>query len=102
MSGKKSGLSAFELTMMAVGTVIGGSFFLGSAIPIHAAGPSIIISYIIGGILVYFILFALSEMTVANADPGSFRTFAQQAFGPVAGFTTGWVYWTGLILAMSQ
>ena len=102
MSEKKSGLSAFGLTMMAIGTVIGGSFFLGSAIPIKAAGPSIMISYVIGGILVYFILFALSEMTVADADPGSFRAFAQRAFGPAAGFITGWVYWTGLILAMSS
>ena len=102
MSVKKSGLSAFGLTMMALGTVIGGSFFLGSAIPIKAAGPSIIISYVIGGILVYFILFALSEMTVADADPGSFRAFAHRAFGPAAGFVTGWVYWTGLILAMSS
>lgn len=101
MSGK-SGMSAFELTMMAVGTVIGGSFFLGSAIPIRAAGPSVILSYVIGGILVYFILFALSEMTVADADPGSFRTFAQRAFGPAVGFVTGWVYWTGLVLAMSS
>lgn len=102
MSDKKSGLSAFELTMMAVGTVIGGSFFLGSAIPIRTAGPSIIISFVIGGALVYFILFALSEMTVADAAPGSFRTFAQRAFGPAAGFITGWVYWTGMILAMSS
>jgi Gamma-aminobutyrate permease and related permeases len=102
MSNKKSGLSAFELTMMAVGTVIGGSFFLGSAIPIRSAGPSVIISFVFGGILVYLILFALSEMTVADADPGSFRAFAQSAFGPAAGFITGWVYWTGMILAMSS
>lgn len=102
MPEKRSGLSAFGLTMMAIGTVIGGSFFLGSAIPIKAAGPSIIISYVIGAVLVYLILFALSEMTVADAAPGSFRTFAQQAFGPVAGFITGWVYWTGLVLAMSS
>jgi AAT family amino acid transporter len=41
-------------------------------------------------------------MTVANAATGSFRTFAQQAFGPGVGFVTGWVYWTGLTLAMSS
>lgn len=96
------GLSPLHLTMMALGTVIGGSFFLGSSVAIQAAGPSIIISYILGGILVYFILFALSEMTVANPDSGSFRTFAAQAFGPGAGFTVGWVYWTGMVLAMSS
>jgi L-asparagine transporter-like permease len=102
MEKKHKGLSAWQLTMMALGTVIGGSFFLGSSVAIHAAGPAILISYILGGILVYFILFALSEMTVANTDSGSFRTFAAQMFGPGAGFVVGWVYWTGMILAMSS
>jgi len=88
--------------MMALGTVIGGSFFLGSAVAIRAAGPGILISYLLGGILVYLILFALSELTVADAATGSFRTFAERAFGPGVGFVVGWVYWTGLVLAMSS
>ncbi len=102
MKKEHTGLSAMQLTMMALGTVIGGSFFLGSSLSIHSAGPSILISYILGGTLVYFILLALSEMTVANPDAGSFRTFAAQSFGPGAGFVVGWVYWTGMILAMSS
>lgn len=101
MEKKQKGLSAWQLTMMALGTVIGGSFFLGSAVAIHAAGPAIVISYILGGVIVYFILFALSEMTVANPESGSFRTFAADVFGPGTGFVVGWVYWTGMILAMS-
>ncbi|MBE6069127.1 MAG: amino acid permease [Clostridium lundense] len=102
MEKEHKGLSAWQLTMMALGTVIGGSFFLGSSVAIHAAGPAILICYVLGGALVYFILFALSEMTVANPDSGSFRTFAAQAFGPGVGFVVGWVYWTGMILAMSS
>ncbi len=50
----------------------------------------------------YLILTALSEMTVANPDTGSFRTFAAQAFGNGVGFVVGWVYWTGMVLAMSS
>jgi AAT family amino acid transporter len=96
------GMSVWGLSMMAMGTVIGGSFFLGSSIAFQSAGPGIVISYILGAILVFLILFSLSEMTVANAATGSFRTFAQQAFGPGVGFVTGWVYWTGLTLAMSS
>jgi L-asparagine transporter-like permease len=96
------GLSAWQLTMMALGCVIGGSFFLGSAVAIRAAGPSILISFILGGVLIYFILYALSEMTVANPDSGSFYTFTAQVFGPGAGFVVGWVYWTGMVLAMSS
>ncbi|BCJ95925.1 amino acid permease [Anaerocolumna cellulosilytica] len=99
---KEKGLSAWQLTMMALGTVIGGSFFLGSSVAIHSAGPSIIIAYILGGVLVYFILYALSEMTVANPSAGSFRSFANEAYGQGAGFVVGWVYWTGMVLAMSS
>lgn len=102
MNVSRKGLSAWQLTMMALGTVIGGSFFLGSSVAIRAAGPSVVIAYIIGGILVYFILFALSEMTVANPDAGSFSTYAAQAFGPGGGFVVGWVYWTGMVLGMSS
>lgn len=98
----KKGLGAWQLTMMALGSVIGGSFFLGSAVAIHAAGPSILVAFAFGGVLVYFILHALSEMTVANPASGSFRTFAAQAFGKGTGFVVGWVYWTGMILAMSS
>ncbi len=102
MKKTKKGLSAWQLSMMALGTVIGGSFFVGSSVAVRAAGPSILISYVIGGILVYFILTALSEMTVANPDAGSFRTFSAQAFGEGVGFVVGWVYWTGMVLAMSS
>ena len=99
---KKKGLGAWQLTMMALGSVIGGSFFLGSAVAINAAGPSILLGFIFGGALVYFILFAISEMTVANPSYGSFRTFAAEAFGKGTGFVVGWVYWTGMTLAMSS
>ncbi|NSL52488.1 amino acid permease [Calidifontibacillus erzurumensis] len=98
----KSGLSTWQLTMLALGTVVGGSFFLGSAVAIRSAGPAVIISYILGGILVYFILFALSEMTVADPAHGSFRVYAEKAFGPGLGFVVGWVYWTGMVFAMSS
>jgi len=99
---EEKGLGAWQLTMMALGSVIGGSFFLGSAVAIHAAGPSILFGFIFGGVLVYFILFAISEMTVANPDDGSFRTFAAEAFGKGTGFVVGWVYWTGMALGMSS
>lgn len=102
MSTAEKKLSAWQLAMLALGTVVGGSFFLGSALAIKAAGPGVIISYLVGGFLVYLILYALSEMTVANPAPGSFRTYAEQMYGPMMGFLIGWIYWTGLVLAMSS
>jgi L-asparagine transporter-like permease len=102
MENKHKGLSAGHLTMMALGSVIGGSFFLGTSVAMNAAGPSILIAFILAGILVYFILYALSEMTVANPYSGSFSTFAARELGEGAGFVVGWVYWTGTIFSMSS
>ncbi len=102
MKQKTNGLTAGHLTMMALGTVIGGSFFLGSSVAIQAAGPGIILSYLICGVMVYFILFALSEMTVSNPASSSFRSFAAEYLNRGAGFVVGWVYWTGMVIAMSS
>jgi amino acid transporter, AAT family len=102
MERKGKGLSALQLTMFALGTIVGGSFFLGSAIVIRTAGPSALLAFVIGGVLVYFILTAMSEMTVANPHAGSFRSYTEKAFGKGAGYIVGWVYWSGLVLAMSS
>lgn len=102
MEKKDRGLGAWQITMLALGTVIGGSFFLGCSVAIHNAGPGVVIGFVFGGVLVYFILYALSEMTVANPGVGSFRSFSSQAFGPGMGFVVGWIYWTGMVFAMSS
>ena len=99
---EKKGLGAFQITMMALGTIVGGSFFLGSSVAIQNTGPSVLLAFALGGVMVYAILFALSEMTVANPASASFSNFATQELGQGIGFVVGWVYWTGMILAMSS
>jgi len=98
----KQGLRVWQLTLLALGTVIGGSFFLGTSIAINQAGPSVILAFLLGGLLVYLILTAFSEMAVANPTSGAFRVYCEDYLGPMAGFVVGWVYWTGLVLAMSS
>jgi L-asparagine transporter-like permease len=43
---QEKGLSAFQLTMMALGTVVGVLFFLASSNAVKAAGPSILLAFI--------------------------------------------------------
>ncbi|MGE5675581.1 MAG: amino acid permease, partial [Mycobacterium leprae] len=70
--------------------------------PLRTTGPGVLIAFGVGVTLVYLTLSALSELTTAHPARGSFRAYAEQAFGPLAGFVVGWVYWGGLILAMSS
>ncbi|MCX8514468.1 MAG: amino acid permease [Burkholderiales bacterium] len=82
-----------HLQMIALGGVIGTGLFFGSAKSIHTTGPSIILSYLLGGIIIYIILRALGEMTVANPSSGSFSQYAHQYLGKYAGFISGWSAW---------
>jgi AAT family amino acid transporter len=95
-------LGTWNLVMLALGTVVGGSFFLGTAVSLRNAGPGTLIAFAVGGLITYLILMALSEMTVARPTHGSFRQYAETAFGPMASFVVGWLYWAGLVLALSS
>ncbi|WP_460040239.1 amino acid permease [Thermaerobacter litoralis] len=99
---RRDGLTAGQMTMLALGSAIGGAFFLGSAVAIRSAGPAVLLGFAIGGAIVYVVLMALADLTLEDPAPGSFRHYAQKAFGPLAGFVVGWVYWAGLTLAMSS
>ena len=88
--------------MLALGSIIGAGMFLGVGLTIQLAGPSIIIAYAIMGILMYFNLSFLAELSLLDPEKGSFQTYAAKAFGPGAGFVIGWLYWISGILVMSS
>ncbi|MDL2281196.1 amino acid permease [Selenomonadales bacterium OttesenSCG-928-I06] len=99
----RRGLKERHIEMIAIGGTIGVGLFLGSSTAISMAGPSIIISYALGGILVFFLLRALGEMSVAYPVTGSFSTYAQEFFSPLVGYITGWTYWSmWIFLAMAE
>lgn len=67
--------------------------FCGSATAIKTAGPALLLSYIIGGIFILFIMRSLGELAVAYPVSGSFSAYANKFIGPLAGYITGWTYW---------
>ncbi|GEB60332.1 amino acid permease [Streptomyces gardneri] len=98
--GLTHGLKQRHLSMIALGGVIGAGLFVGSGAGIAAAGPSIVIAYAISGILVMLVMRMLGEMSAANPASGSFSVHADRAFGPWAGFTSGWAFWFLLCVAV--
>lgn len=87
------GLEERHIQMMAIGGAIGVGLFLGSAMAIKTAGPSILFCYAIAGVFLFFIMRALGEMAVENPVAGSFSAYASEFIGPLAGYLTGWTYW---------
>ncbi|MFF5715706.1 amino acid permease [Streptomyces buecherae] len=91
--GLKAGLKNRHLSMIAIGGVIGAGLFVGSGAGIAKAGPGILISYAIAGLLVVLVMRMLGEMAAADPTSGSFSAYADRALGRWAGFTIGWLYW---------
>ncbi|MCX8514870.1 MAG: amino acid permease, partial [Burkholderiales bacterium] len=86
-------LSTRQIVMMSLGSAIGTGLFYGVGKSIQLTGPSILLSYILGGIVMYFILRALTEMSVYEPNVGSFSHYAHKYLGSWAGFFCGWNYW---------
>ncbi|MCX4786721.1 MULTISPECIES: amino acid permease [unclassified Streptomyces] len=91
--GLQAGLKNRHLSMIAIGGVIGAGLFVGSGAGIAAAGPAILLSYALVGLMVVFVMRMLGEMAAARPSSGSFSAYADQALGRWAGFSIGWLYW---------
>ncbi|HSY07784.1 MAG TPA: amino acid permease [Steroidobacteraceae bacterium] len=79
--------------MIALGGIIGAGIFVGSSAAINIAGPGVLVSYTLGGLLVFFIMRMLGEMAHARPGHGSFAEYAALGLGRWAAFMTGWLYW---------
>jgi AAT family amino acid transporter len=81
------------MRLLALGSTIGVGLFLGSASAIKLAGPSILLAYLVAGVMTFFILRALGEMAVHHPVTGSFAAYATHYVSPFMGYLVGWGYW---------
>lgn len=94
----KRGLKNRHLQMIALGGAIGTGLFYGSTSTIALAGPAVMLAYLIGGIVIFFIMRMLGEMAVDEPVSGSFSYYATKYWGKFPGFLSGWNYWFNYVL----
>ena len=98
--GLRRELSSRQLSMIAIGGAIGTGLFLGSGFAIGFAGPSVLISYLIGAIITLLLMGCMAEMTVAHPTSGSFGAWAEFYLSPLSGFLVRFAYWAGVVFAL--
>lgn len=90
----KKELKARHLTMIAIGGSIGTGLFVGSGATIAQAGPAgALLSYMIIGLMVYFLMTSLGELAAYYPSSGSFATYGARYVDEGFGFALGWNYW---------
>ena len=87
-----------HIQLIALGGAIGTGLFYGSSESIQLAGPSILLAYLVGGLAIFMIVRALSEMAVEDPKAGAFSYYATRYWSRRAGFISGWKYWFNYVL----
>ena len=96
-------LKSRHIQLMALGGTIGTGLFLGSGKAIRAAGPAILLAYLITGIICFGIMRALGELLLSDLKYHSFMDAIRDYLGNRVSFVMGWAYWVcWLALAMAE
>ncbi len=60
-----------------------------------AAGPSALVIWVIAALGLFVpLVFTVLELSSRYPDEGGMYVWSKRAFGPFAGFITGWTYWS--------
>jgi APA family basic amino acid/polyamine antiporter len=87
----KRGLGALDLTTLGIGSVIGAGIFVltGQAAAQHA-GPAIVLSYVIGGIVCALAALCYAELSAMIPVSGSAYTYAYATLGEFIAWLIAW------------
>jgi amino acid transporter, AAT family len=93
----KKGLLPRHVQFIALAGMIGTGIFKGSSETLNMAGPSVVIAYLIGGLLLFIVMAALGEMATVYPNLNVQR-LVHKAFGFQISFIVGWLYWINWVL----
>ena len=84
-------LTAFDLTLLGIGAIIGtGIFVLTGIAAATQAGPAVVLSFVVAGIACAFAALAYAELASAVGGCGSAYGYSYVAFGELIAWIIGW------------
>ena len=89
--GLRKCLSAFDLTLMGIGAIIGtGIFVLTGVAAATTAGPAVMLSFVVAGVACAFAALAYAELSASVGGCGSAYGYSYAAFGELIAWIIGW------------
>ena len=87
------GIGRWDLTAIAINTIIGAGIF-GLPAKVHALiGTYSLIAFVFCAVIIGLIVLCYAEVSSRFSATGGPYLYAREAFGPVVGFEVGWLYW---------
>ena len=88
----KREIGLFGATALGIGAIIGSGIFIVTGIVAGVAGPAMIFSVIIAGIIAVFSAMSVAELGAFIPEEGGTYAYAQKLISPFAGFIAGWIW----------
>ncbi len=86
-------LSLFDITMIGVGAMIGAGIFVLTGIAAGAAGPALILSFALNGIVTILTAMAYAELGSAIPEAGGGYLWVKEGLPGPNAFLAGWMSW---------
>ena len=94
MEEKKKGIGLFGLIGMVISSCIGSGVFAITGQIAQVASPgAALIAWLVVGIGFLMLAYSLNNLVAKRPDLHGVFTYAEEGFGPLAGFLSGWGYW---------
>lgn len=97
----KKELGLLDIYAVSTGATLSAGFFLLPGIAAHSAGPALVLSYLLAGVLMIPASFSIVELASAMPRAGGVYYFIDRSLGPLAGTIGGLGTWLALILKIS-
>jgi amino acid transporter/mannitol/fructose-specific phosphotransferase system IIA component (Ntr-type) len=91
-------LKLFDVFAISTGAMFSSGFFLLPGLAAAEAGPSVVLAYLIAGVLMLPAMLSMAELSTAMPRAGGAYYFLDRALGPVVGTVGGVGTWIALIL----
>lgn len=88
----KREIGLFGATALGIGAIIGSGIFIVTGIVAGIAGPAMIISVLIAGVIALFSALSVAELSAYLPEEGGTYAYAQKLISPFAGFIAGWIW----------
>jgi len=92
-------LGLLSALTIGIGTMIGAGIFVLPGVAAQEAGPIVVVSFVIGGMIAMVNALAVSELGTAMPKAGGGYYYINKALGPVFGSISGMGDWMGLAFA---
>jgi amino acid transporter len=89
------------LLWASMGSIIGSGWLFGAQKGLMAAGPAVVISWVVGGVAILVLALVHAELGAMFPVSGGSARFPHFAFGGAAGASFGWFSW-GRVLPAEQ